>query len=266
MSSRNLAYVPSKHGGGSGSDKSSGGGAACVEIVGFPQILYIRTCGDPDILFVPLLDASREAGKMVERLATQGENRQNAAMLSGMHLASTLLKDSSFSLGAKGLSHETAYTMDLDADTMHMTAQVYSTVSRRTSFFKIEIAGKISGGPFVVRNPLRGTVIMQVEEEKLRQANFFSGSLAQECLRAQMEEERFGRLDEVLGTEANSDVRFMVTHAGNKIPVTLRQKDQTSAWDIIVGRRQEWTGTLTPEMEAHLKSVLGFIHELFERK
>ena len=237
-----------------------------MEIVGFPQILYIRTCGDPDILFIPLLDAARDAGAMVDRLATQGENRTNAAMLSGMHLASTLLKDTSFSLGAKGLSHETAYTVDLDKGTMHMHAQLYSVVSRRTSFFKVELAGKISGGPFVVRNPVQGTVIMQVEEDRLRQPNFFSSSLAQECLRVQMEQERFGHLDETLSPDVHGEIRMSVAVSGNKVPVILRQKEQNGSWDIVDGRRQEWVGTLTPELEGHLKSVTTFIQELFAQK
>lgn len=267
MSSRNLAFSPGKQAGPAAhSDSGSGGGAACVEIVGFPQILYIRTCGDPDILFIPLLDAARDAGAMVDRLATQGENRSNAAMLSGMHLASTLLKDANFSLGAKGLSHETSYTVDLDAGTMHMHAQMYSVVSRRTSFFKVEIAGKISGGPFVVRNPTQGTVIMQVEEDRLRQPNFFSSNLAQECLRAQMEQERFGHLDESLNTDAHGEVRLSVSISGNKIPVILRQKEQNGNWDIIDGRRQEWVGTLTSDLEGYLTSVTAFIQELFAHK
>jgi hypothetical protein len=42
-------------------DQSTGGGSAGIEIVGFPQKLYTRTFGDPDTLFVPLLEAAREA-------------------------------------------------------------------------------------------------------------------------------------------------------------------------------------------------------------
>src|SRR5271167_14344 len=90
-------------------DKGSAGGAACVEIVGFPQILYMRTFGDPDTLFVPLLDSAREACGMIDRLSSHGEDRSNAVMLSGMHLATSLLQGSSFTLGARGLSHEHAY-------------------------------------------------------------------------------------------------------------------------------------------------------------
>jgi hypothetical protein len=246
--------------------KSAVGGAACVEIVGFPQILYMRSFGDPDALFVPLLDSTRDAFAMIERLSGQGENRANAVMLSGMHLASSLLRDPSFSLAARGLSPENSYTVNLDAGTMHVNTRLYSVVSRRTSFFKVEIAGNISGGPFVVRNPVQGTVIMQVEEERLRQPKFFASSLAQECARAQMDQERFGRIDETLGSEANGEVRMVVTAAGNKVPVILRKKEDGSGWDIIDGRRQEWVGTLSPDIEGHLSSVTSFIQELFAKK
>ena len=267
MGSRNLAAIASMPAGsGSRTDKNAAGGAGGIEIAGFPQILFTRTFGDPDMLFVPLLDATREAHKMLERLSEHGENRANAVTLSGMQLASSLLKDNSFSLVAMGLAHENTYTVDLDAGTLHMITRLYAVVSRRTSFFKVEIAGRISGGPFVVRNPVQDSVIMQVEEERLRQPNFFSTTLAQECLRAQMEQERFGRMDETQGSEANGEVRLVVTVAGNKVPVALRQKEDGGGWDIIEGRKQEWVGKLSPEIEENLKSVTSYIRELFVQK
>jgi hypothetical protein len=256
---------PTQSSAGSNTDKTGAGGAAGIEIVGFPQTLYTRTFGDPDVLFVPLLEAAREAHKVLDRLAGHGEERANAVTLSGMQLASSLLRDNSFSLVAVGLSHENTYTVDLDAGTLHMLTRLYAVVTRRTSFFKVEIAGKIAGGPFVVRNPVQGTVIMQVEEERFRQPNFFSSTLAQECLRAQMEQERFGRIDEKLGPE-NGEMRMVVTVAGTKVPVALRQKEEGGGWDIIDGRRQEWVGKLSPEIETQLQNVTSFIQELFAQK
>ncbi len=176
------------------------------------------------------------------------------------------MKDNSFSLVAAGLSHENTYTVDLEKGTLLMLTRLYAVVSRRTSFFKVEIAGNISGGAFVVRNPVAGTVIMQIEEERLSQPNFFSTVLAQECLRAQMEQERFGRLDETLGPESNGEIRMMLNIAGGKVPVGLRQKEEGGAWDIIDGRRQEWVGKLSDEMEASLKSLTHYIQELFAQK
>ena len=74
------------------SDQKAAGGSAGIEIVGFPQMLYTRTFGDPDTLFVPLLDAARDANKMLVRLTGLGEERGNAVTLSGMQLASSLLR------------------------------------------------------------------------------------------------------------------------------------------------------------------------------
>ena len=60
--------------------------------MGFPQILYTRTFGDPDTLFVPLLEVARDSNKMLARLTGLGEERANAVTLSGMQLASSLLR------------------------------------------------------------------------------------------------------------------------------------------------------------------------------
>jgi len=251
---------------GGRTDRSSATGAAGVEVAGFPQILFTRTFGDPDTLFVPLLDAAREAFKMMERISVHGEKRESAVMLSGMQLVSSLLRDSSFSLVAKGLTHENSYTVDLDAGTLLAQTRLYAVVTRRTSFFKVEIAGKLTGGQFVVRNPVQSEVIMQVEEERLRQSNFFSTILAQECLRAQMDQERFGRVEELTNPQAKQEVRMAVAVSGNKVPVILRQKEEGGNWDIVDGRRQEWVGTLAPELEQPLANLISSVKELFERK
>ena len=267
MGTRELANSP-KHSTADGQsrEKSSAGGAACVEIVGFPQILYMRSFGDPDALFVLLLDSAREAYGTIDRLSTHGEDRSDALRLSGMQLATALLQRSGFTLGARGLPHEHAYTIDLTAGTLHLITQLYSVSSRRTSFFKVDIAGNISGGPFVVRNPVYGTVVMQVEEERLREPNFFASSLAQECVRSQMDEERFGRIDEIAVPEANGDLRMTVTLAGSKVAVVFRKKQEGGKWNIVDGRQQESVGTLSPDMERTLGSLAGFIQELLEKK
>jgi hypothetical protein len=48
--------------------------------------------------------------------------------------------------------------------------------------------------------------------------------------------------------------------------VVLRQKEAGGNWDIVDGRRQEWVGSLAPDMEKHLKAVTAFIQELFAHK
>lgn len=265
MSSTNTTTKSGQFTGARGSDNRPGG-AAGVEIAGFPQILFTRTFGDPDMLFVPLLDAAREAHGTIERLCDRGEKRDAAVMLSGMQLASSLLRDSSFSLVARGLAHDNNYTVDLDNGTLLAQTRLFAVVSRRTSFFKVEIVGKLDGGLFVVRNPVQSAVIMQVQEDKLRQPNFFSATLAQECLRAQMEQERFGRIEESVSVQGHQEIRMIVAIAGNKLPVILRQKEAGGSWDIVDGRKQEWVGTLAPDLETPLESVLRSVKELFESK
>ena len=75
-----------------GRSDNAAGGSAGIEIVGFPQMLYTRTFGDPDTLFVPSLEAARDANKMLARLTGLGEERANAVTLSGMQLATSLLR------------------------------------------------------------------------------------------------------------------------------------------------------------------------------
>lgn len=267
MVNRNPAPLPAEVSeAGTRTNTGTAGGTAGIDIVGFPQLLYVRTFGDPDNLFLPLLVATREAYGIVERLSGLGEDRANAALLSGMQLASSLLKSSTFSLAARGLPQEHVYTVDLNAGILRVSTRLYSVVSRRTSFFRVEIAGKISAGPFVVRNPSQDLVIMQFEVERLKQPAFFSSWLAQECLRAQVDQERFKRMDETIGADAAGEVRLVVTVGGNKIPVALRQKEVEGGWDIIDGRRQEWLGVLSPDVEEHLRTVTSFIQGLFLQK
>jgi hypothetical protein len=246
-------------------EKSVVAAAGGVDIGGFPQILLTRTLGDPDTLFIPLLDAARESHKMIGRLTSRGENRANAVVLCGMHLAQYLLQDSSFSLVARGASLENAYFVDFESDALRVNTRLYATVSHRTSYFKVEIEGKISGGPVVVRGLMNNAVLMQVEEERVRQPNFLSTTLPQECLRAQMERERFGRVEEE-GPQASNEIRLMTAINGISVPVVLRQKKGGEQWDIIDGRVQEWAGTLPLEIEQSLGQVILFIHQLLNKK
>jgi len=243
----------------------SAGGAASVEITGFPQALYCRMFGDPDTLFIPLLDATREAFALLDRLAAQGEDRAHSVSLCSMHLASSLLRDSQFTLGARGLSPENSYAVDFEAGTLHVVTRLYSAVNRRTAFFKVELAGNIAGGPFAVRDPAQGTVIMQVEEERLRQPNFFSSALPNECVRAQLDQERFGHLQDSPAPDVAGDVRVVLELAGKPVPFILRQKAQGEGWDLLEGRKQEWAGSLPPEIIAHVTVLTAFLRDLFKK-
>lgn len=57
------------------SDQKATGGSAGIEIVAFPQKLYTRTFGEPDTLFVPILEAACDANKLLARLIGLGEER-----------------------------------------------------------------------------------------------------------------------------------------------------------------------------------------------
>jgi len=144
--------------------------------------------------------------------------------------------------------------------------QLFAVVSRRTSLFNVELVGKISEGPYTVRNPSNGSVIMVAEEAQLREPNSFSTWLSTECLRAQIDQERRGPLDPTQGPARAGEVRLVVTPAGKQIPVTVQQKKEGSGWDIIDGRRNEWVGSLEPHVEAHLNEVISFLQALFEGK
>lgn len=261
--SATLQFVPNRH---VDANSNSPGGAAGVEIVGFPQILHTRAFGDPDMLFTPLLHAAREAFRMTQRLHGLGEARPSAVTLSGMQLASALLRDPSFSLGAKGLSHENLYVVDLDAGTLLVHTRLYAVVSRRTSFFKVEIAGKIAEGVFAVRNLAQGTVIGQFEEEKAKTPSFFATTLAQECLRSQMEQERFGQIEEAASPDGETEVRLLVPVSGAKVPVVLRKKKENNRWDIVDVRRHESVGSLSEETQGRLLEVIRSVQELFANK
>jgi len=243
--------------------KTTVGAVAGVEISGFPQLLYTRSFGDPDTLFVPLLDASRESCRMIERLCSQGEDRKMAVTLSTMHLVTSLLQDSSFTVVAKGASHENAYCVDLEGGTLRMDTRLYAMVSHRTSFFRIEIAGKILEGQFAIRSPLQERTLFQVSEEDLRKPNFFSALLAPECLRVQMEQERLGAASADTGQEVRGEVRMMLVLGRDVYPVVLKQNKGLKRWDIVDGRKQEWVGSLSPEAEQSLEQVVRFLRELY---
>jgi hypothetical protein len=264
MTSRELAVSPDKSLGAKIRNEKAGTPAS-VEVAGFPQMLHTRSYGDPDTLFLPLLESSREAYRMAERLTKHGEDRAAAIRLSAMHLASTLLRDSGFSLAARGMVQENSYSVDLDAGIFVVRTRLYAVMSRRTSFFKVEIVGKIAENTFVVRDPIHGTVIAQMAEDEAKRPAFFSSSLAQTCLRAQVEQERFGQM-EPGAPEVHRELRLVISVNGTRIPVFLRQKEEGGRWDIVDGRRQEWVGTLSPEVERLLAQVFEFTQDLFAQK
>ncbi len=153
-----------------------------VDIVGFPQVLLTRAYGDPDLLFVPLLEMARAAVTFRDRLTTHGEDRAHAITMSGIRMATTLMRDSRFSLAARSLNEENHYIVDLDCDTFSLSTRLYAEASRRTSMFQVQIAGKIQAGPYVVRGVSDQSIVLQLDEQLLRPPKLFATSLGVEFL------------------------------------------------------------------------------------
>ena len=139
----------------------------------FPQKLYTRTpWGSSHVVC-----ALARSGARCKQNAGQADRAWGGARkCSDAERNATsvfLAAGQQFLAGIDRLIAQKTYTVDLNSETLHMRTRLYAVMSGRTWFFKVEIAGKISGGTFVVRNPVHGAVIMQVEEERFRQASFF---------------------------------------------------------------------------------------------
>jgi hypothetical protein len=140
---------------------------------------------------------------------------------------------------------------------------LYSAVNRRTAFFKVELAGNIAGGPFVVRDPSHGTVIMQVEEERLRQPNFFSSTLPNECVRVQLDQERFGEMQDSQAAEIVGDVRVVLDLGGKAVSIILRPNEKEGSWEMLRGRQHEAAGAAPAEMIEHVAALTAFLRQRF---
>ena len=58
----------------------------------------------------------------------------------------------------------------------------------------------------------------------------------------------------------------MVMVEGSKVPIALRQKEESGGWDTIDGKRNEAAGKLAPEIEENLKKVISSVQDLFVKK
>jgi hypothetical protein len=228
-----------------------------VDIVGFPQLLHTRSFGNPDLLFLPLLELARDAVVFGEKLAAHGENREHAIMMSGIRMATTLMGESSFSLSTRGLAEENHYTVDLDGETFSLSTRLYAMVSRRTSMFHVEIAGKIREGPYVVRGVGDDSAIVQVDEQQLRQARLFSTSLAEEFLQVKMDMERRSSLSRNMDRgQESAEISLTMPLGTRKYAVVLRKKDAAGEWDVLEAQTRKSVGMLSAETEGHLRLLL----------
>jgi hypothetical protein len=246
-------------------DQQIASGPGDVEIVGFPQILHTRAFGHPDMLFVPLLEGAREAGNLCERLTAGGESPEHAATMSGIQLVSGLLKDSSFSLSARGLKEEHYYCVDLVAGTLSLQTRLYAEVSRRTSMIKVEIAGHFREGIYVVRSVGDSSVTLQFDEEQLKRPAFFSTILAEQCLRMQMQRDQTKRIGGSPGEEETPEVQLTVSVANRKVPLILKQKTANGEWEILDAQMRGRLGALSYEAENHLRLLFAILSTILSK-
>ena len=238
-------------------DQQIPSGPGGVEIAGFPQILHTRSFGHPDLLFIPLLEGAREAVNLCERLTTGGETREHAATMSGIQLVSGLLKDSSFSLSARGLQEEHFYFVDLAAGTISVKTRLYAEVSRRTSMFKVEIAGNIRDGIYAVRSVGDSSASLQFDEQQVRQPMFFSTILAEQCLRLKVQQDQSRGMGATPAAPDTTEMHLMVPVANRKIPVVLKQKELNGEWEILEAQLRTRIGELSPDATNHLQLLLA---------
>jgi hypothetical protein len=225
-----------------------------VEIVGLPQALHTRTFGGLDVLFVPILETSRDMMTFIDKMCGTGESRQQAVSMARIRLASEMLQDPSFTLATRDMEEDNTYFIDLEKGVLIATARLYAVVRHRTSLFKIKIEGNIAEGPYMVQNTATGSAVIQVDESQMRQPGYFTTFLPGECLRAHIEKEATNPLEKSELTLG--EVRILVPVNGQTVPFILRQKDSSGGWDIIDGRANQWLGVLPQVALNHLSQLV----------
>jgi hypothetical protein len=238
-------------------DQEGLSGSGGVEIAGFPQMLHTSSFGHPDMLFVPLLEGAREAVILCERVTAGGETPEHAAAMSGIQLVSSLMRESGFSLSARGIQEEHHYFLDLSAGTISLQTRLYAEVSRRTSLFKVEIAGSIQGGVYAVRIAGDPSVNIQFNDEQVRQPMFFSTTLAEQCLRLQVQRDHSKRMIETSGEEHAPEVHLTVRRGNQNTPLILKKKDAGGEWEVLDGNLRARLAMLSPDAGDHLRLLLA---------
>jgi hypothetical protein len=237
------------------------------DIVGFPQVLLTPAYGDPDLLFVPLLEMAREAVTFRDRLTTHGEDRAHAITMSGIRRATTLMGDSSFSLAARSLNEENHRIVDLDGDTFSLSTRFYAEASLSTSIFQVQIAGKIQAGPDAVRGDSDQSIVLQLDEQQLRQSKLFATSLGVEFLQLKMDAERRSNLDRGMDRmRENAEVTLTMPLGERGFGVAVRRKSAGNEWEVLDAQSNGPLGALTPEIEGNLQQPLAAPAEMLQKR
>ena len=235
-----------------------------VDISGFPQLLLTREFGDPDTLLVPLLKSAREALEACKSLITSGQSESQANMMGAIHLATALMKDSNFSLGSKNSQTQNDYLIDLDAKTIQLRTWLFATINKRTSTFRVRISGNLESGVFTVRGS-DDAVMAEFDEARMTQPGFFANGLSEECLRLQMSKDYFKRFGDMPTAQAEVGVRVNLPMGSGWMPVLLKKKEQTEAWEIIDEQTAENRGELAKEASAQLDQLLKILTKTLQK-
>ena len=238
-----------------------------VDIVGFPQLLLTRQFGDPDALFIPLLEAAREALAMAKGFTSQSDSASSmtAGKMAGMHIATSFLQDASFTFAPKNSQTQSHYLLDLDAETILVRTWLFATGGKRTSSFMVTIDGNIQTGPFAARAAGDDTVIAEFDEQRLRQPEFFSTILPDECLRFQMGADHFKRFGALPVAHEPSGIRITLAGEAGPIPVLLRKVDSANTYEVVDERTATRTSMLPHDATVQLGKVLEALAKIFDK-
>lgn len=242
-----------------GTSTQSGG----VDIVGFPQLLLTREFGDPEALFIPLLEAAREAVAISKNFATQGGPQ--ASKMAAMHVATSFLHDPSFTFASKNSQTQSLYLLDLDSETIHVRTWLFVSGGKRTSSFLVSIAGNFQTGPFTARTVAEDKVIVEFDEQRLRQPDFFSTILPEECLRFQMGVDHFKRFGTLPIAHEPSGMRITLLGDAGAIPVLLRRVESSNTYEVVDERTSARAAMLPHDATVHLGKLLETLQKIFNK-
>src|SRR5277367_4512090 len=144
-----------------------------------------------------------------------------ASKMAAMHVATSFLQNPSFTFASKNSQTQSQYFLDLESETIRVRTWLFATGGRRTSSFLVSIDGNFQTGPFTARTAADDMVIAEFDEQRLRQPDFFSTILPDECLRFQMGADHFKRFGSLPVAHEPSGIRITLAGSDGAIPILL---------------------------------------------
>ena len=186
-------------------------------------------------------------------------------MMAAIHLATALLKDSNFSLSSKGSQTQNDYLVDLENKTIQLKTWLFATINKRTSSFRVRIAGNLETGMFTVRGGNEDAVLAEFDQNRLAKSDAFWNELSEECMRQQMGKDRFKRFGDMPTLEGEAGLRVHLAVANGVLPVALKKKPQTETWEVIDEQSSNNLGALPPEAAAQLDQLLKTLAQFVKK-